>query len=51
MMREQARHGGAAAMVGTQDLSQKNPERNQRGIDSIQPAPNRGQCFGNNFLG
>src|SRR6516165_3294424 len=45
-MGEQAGDGGAAGMVGTQDLSEKDPERYQRGEDPIQPIAQRGQRLG-----
>src|SRR5262249_43142216 len=49
-MGEQARDGGAAGMVGTQDLPEKDPERDQRGEDPIQPAAQRGQRLVDRFF-
>src|SRR5262249_4401511 len=37
-------------MVGTQDLTQEDPERDQRGKDAVQPAAERGQRLGDHFL-
>jgi hypothetical protein len=42
-MGEQAGDGGAARMVGTQDLPEEDPERDQRGEDPIHPTAQRGQ--------
>jgi hypothetical protein len=36
-MRNEANHGGPAGMVGTEDLSQEDPERNQWCVDTIFP--------------
>src|SRR5262249_30564884 len=49
-MGEQAGDGGAAGMIRTQHLSQKNPQRDQRRIDPIEPAAQRGQRLSNYFF-
>jgi hypothetical protein len=50
-MSDQTGDGGSARMVCTQDLSQEDPQRNQRRKDSVQPVlAERGQRLGNNLL-
>src|SRR5262249_9445467 len=43
--------GSAAGVIRTQDLSEKDPERNQRGEDPVQPAAQRRQRLGNHVFG
>jgi hypothetical protein len=50
-MGEQAGDGGAAGVIRTQDLPEKDPERDQRGEDPIQPAAQRGQRLGDHLFG
>jgi hypothetical protein len=50
-MSDQAGHGAAAGMIRTQDLSQKDPQCNQRRKDAIQPVrAERCQPLGNDLL-
>jgi hypothetical protein len=49
-MGEQASDGGAAGMIRTQHLSQKDPQCDQRRKDPIQPAAQRGQRLNNHFF-
>src|SRR4051812_34872377 len=49
-MGDQAGDGGAAGMVGTQDLSQEDPQCDQRGKDAVQPAAQRGQGLGDHVF-
>src|SRR5262249_3586727 len=50
-MGEQAGNGRAAGMIRTQDLPEKDPERDQRGKDPIQPTAERGQRSGDHLFG
>jgi hypothetical protein len=50
-MSDQASDGSAARLIGAQDLSQEDPQRNQGRKDSVQPVfAERGQRLGNNLL-
>src|SRR5262249_61893840 len=50
-MSDQPSDGGAAGMVSTQDLSEKDPQGHQGRKDSVQPVhAERGQRLGNNLL-
>src|SRR5207237_3697153 len=48
--RQQAGHGGAARMFGTQDLPQKYPQRHQGRKDPVQPPTERCQRLFNDLL-
>ena len=48
---DQAGDGGAAGVVGAEDLAQEDPQRHQRGEDPVQPAADGGQRFGDDVLG
>src|SRR5262249_42480049 len=50
-MGEQPRDGGAAGVVGAEDLSEEDPERDQRGEDAGQPASDGGQRLGDGLFG
>ena len=50
-VRDQAGDSGAAGVIGTQDLSEKDPQRDQGGEDAVEPAGHRGQCLGDGLLG
>jgi hypothetical protein len=45
-----ARDGGAAGVVGTEDLSQEEPQRDQRREDAVQPAADGGQSLCDDFF-
>jgi hypothetical protein len=49
-MGEQAGDGGAAGMVGTQDLPEKDPEQYQRGEDAVQPTADGGERLGDHLF-
>src|SRR5262245_39001 len=48
---DQAGDGGAAGVVGAEDLSEEDPQRDQRGKDPVQPTADGGQGLGNDLLG
>ena len=48
---DQAGDGGAAGVVGAEDLAQEDPQRHQRGEDPVQPAGDGGQRLGDDLLG
>ncbi len=48
---EEAGDGGAAGMIRTQDLPEKDPERDQWGKDPVQPAGDGGQRLRDDLLG
>ena len=48
---DQAGDGGAAGVVGTEDLAQEDPKRNQGGEDPVQPAGESGQRLREDLLG
>jgi hypothetical protein len=49
-MANQAGDGCAAGMIGTQDLSQEDPQRDQRRKDAVQPPADRGQRLLNDLF-
>jgi hypothetical protein len=48
---DQAGDGGAAGVVRTEDLSQEDPQGDQRRKDPVQPAGDGGQRLPNDLLG
>ena len=50
-MGDEAGDGGAAGVVGTEDLAQEDPKRNQWGEDPVQPAGEGGQRLRDDLLG
>ncbi len=50
-MGDQASDGGAAGVVGAEDLPQEDPERHQGGEHPVEPDANGGQRLGDDLLG